>query len=376
MSLEIYRFNGNYKNDAFGYAVASGDINGDNKNEIIIASINKQRNGVNIFIYPEMKDKGIKKITIGNKKVNTVRLLVEDINQDNIDELIIGITYQDLSGEVKILSIPKNKTIFQWNTVKEFDAFGFSIAIGDVNGDGIKDILVGAPNPIKNGKGAVYAYSGQNGSLIKKFTSAIPRDYCDYATSIASADLNNDGIDEIIIGSPGSPKGEVLIYSGIDNYLVHKLNGEPGFGTAIHTADINGDGIDELIVTSKNLKGNTVSIFGKRFKHLYDITNKDVDIGFGEVITSCDINGDGMDELILGAFDSPHKRKKYTGQITVYNGTKGNLLHRWYGKEENDQFGFSLASTRLHKSTKDSLLIGAPREIFKKKGTVYLATLK
>lgn len=375
MSIEICRFNGNYKNDSYGYAVASGDINGDSKNEIVISSINNQKKGVNLFIYSEKKEK-LKVLTIGNKKVNTVRLIVDDINKDGVDELIIGITYKDLSGEVRVFSVTENKIIFHWKSIKEFDAFGFSIATGDVNGDGIKDIIVGAPRPIKNGKGIVYAFSGKDGNLIKKITSVIPRDYCDYATSIASADVNNDGIDEIIIGCPGNPNGQVFIYSGMENYLIYKLHGEPGFGTALHAADINGDGIKELIITTKNLKGNTISIFGERYTHLYDIKNNEVDIGFGEIITAADVNGNGINELILGSFNSPHKRKKYTGQVSVYNGQNGNLLNRWYGKEEKDQFGFSLASIRLPNSKKDSLLIGAPREILKRKGTVYLATIK
>ncbi|MGD9677708.1 MAG: FG-GAP repeat protein [Vulcanibacillus sp.] len=375
MGLNIKQLLGYEKQDSFGYAVVIGDINGDSVNELIVASANVATGGVIIYIYSEKTKKIITKLRIGKKKVNTIRLLVKDINQDKINELIVAITYQDLSGEVKVLSLKQNKTIYYWKSLHKYDAFGFSLAIGDVNGDGFYDIIVSAPNPVKNGKGVVYAYSGKDGILIKEFISTIPRDYCDFGTSVAAADINGDGVDEIIIGSPGVPYGEVFVYSAKHGWLIYKLKGEPGFGTLVYSDDINGDNFNEIIVTTKNLEGNTVSVFGNNFRNLYDIKNDEVDIGFGETITTGDINGDSKKELIIGAFDANHLRKKYTGQVSIHDGTNGVQIQRWYGREEKDQFGFSLFSSTVDNGSKDVILIGAPREMLKKKGIVYLVSI-
>ncbi len=374
MGLNINKLIGESKKDSFGYAVAIGDVTGNGRNEVIIASTSGKR-GASVTIYNTKTFKPIKKMYIGKKKVNTIRLLIKDINQDNVNELIIAVTYQDLTGEVKVYSVKENKFIFYFKTVEKYDAFGFSIASGDVDGDGIPDIIISAPQPIENGKGKVYAYSGNDGSLIKSFSSMVPKDHSDFGTSIACGDIDGDGIDEIIIGAPGIPNGEVLIYSGQYGWLKQKITGDhPGFGIMVHVDDINGDMTNELIVSTKNLKGNKVSVYHHGY-HLYDIGDEEVDVGFGETLTTGDVNGDGVNELIVGAFDSHFRHKKYTGQVIIYNGEDGEMLHRWYGKEDRDQFGFSLHAGKIGANEKDSIIIGAPREILEKKGIVYIATI-
>lgn len=374
MSLKIHSLTGYKKKDGFGYAVAIGDINGDNISEVIVASTNSIKGGT-VIIYSSITLKRLKTIYIGKKKVSTIRLLVKDINNDGINELIIGVTYQDLSGEVKVFSLKTNKVLYNWKSLREFDAFGFSIASGDVDGDGYQELIIGAPQPVENGRGKVHVFKGKDGTLLREFTSMIPREHSDYGVSVAAGDVNGDGIDEVIIGAPGVPRGEVLVYSGLYGWLVHKFNSEePGFGIQVNSDDINGDNQAELLVTTKNLAGNKVSVF-KKAELLYEIENDEVDIGFGETLTTGDVDGDGIKEIIVGAFDSHHKLKKYTGQVNVYKGTNGELLHRWYGKGENDQFGFSLTTGKIANKKKESILIGTPREILGKQGMVYIANI-
>jgi len=376
MGLNIKSIQGDKNHDAFGYSTAIGDVNGDGNNEIIVATTNQPIGG-SIKIYSSMNQKLLKTLPLSKKKVSSIRILTKDINQDQIDEIIIGITYQDLSGEVKVYSFKQNKILFHFKNVEEFDAFGFSIATGDVNGDGQQDIIVGAPQPIQGGKGKVYVYDGKDGSLIHKFSSKIPRGNSDFGSAVVAADFNGDGRDEVAIGAPGNPEGEVFIYTVEDSWLIHKLTGDPGFGFNLHIDVMEEESQPLLFVTTKNLEGNKITAYeAPFFFNRFEIENDEVDIGFGETLETADLDGDGRKEIIVGAFDSPHKRKKYTGQVNIYSSEDGSLLHRWHGLEEKDQFGFSLVSGKLGNLERDQLLIGAPKEMLKKKGSVYIVSLE
>ncbi|WP_339060362.1 FG-GAP repeat protein [Tepidibacillus marianensis] len=260
MSLKIKSIQGDTNHDAFGYSTSLGDVNGDGKNEIIVATTNQPIGG-SLKIYSANNQKLLKTIPLSKKKVSTIRVLTKDINQDQIDEIIIGITYQDLSGEVKVFSFKQNKILFHFKSVEEFDAFGFAIASGDVDGDGHSDIIVGAPQPIQGGKGKVYIYSGKDGSLIRKFSSTVPRGNSDFGTAVAAADFNGDGIDEVAIGAPGNPEGEVLIYSVEHGWLIYKLTGDPGFGFNLHIDVMEEENEPLLFVTTKNLEGNKITAY-------------------------------------------------------------------------------------------------------------------
>ncbi|MFV9511259.1 FG-GAP-like repeat-containing protein [Tepidibacillus sp. LV47] len=372
--LKIRKIQGEMNDDAFGFSTAIGDINGDGHNEIIVVTTNQPVGG-SLKIYNHQR-KHLKSFPLSKKKVSTIRILTKDINQDQVDEIIVGITYQDLSGEVKVYSYKMNKILLHLKSVEQYDAFGFAIASGDVDGDGVPDIIIAAPQPTQDGRGKVYAYSGKDGSLIRKFSSRVPRGNSDFGTSVAAFDLNDDGMEEIIIGSPGNPEGEVYIYSGNHGWLMYKLTGDPGFGIHVHVDRLEENGPPVLFVTTKDLEGNRISAYqAPYFYPLFEIDNDEVDIGFGETMATGDLDGDGKKEIIVGAFDSPHKRKKYAGQVDIYSSIDGSLLHRWYGIEEKDQFGFSLAAGKISSNQKDDLLIGAPREILKKKGNVYIVSL-
>ncbi|XP_041979376.1 integrin alpha-PS1 isoform X2 [Aricia agestis] len=107
-------------------------------------------------------------------------------------------------------------------------SFGYEVASADVNGDGLPDLLVGAPFYFsKDAGGAVYLYLNKNHNLPTEFTLRLTgKPESQFGISIANAgDLNKDGCEDIAIGSPYEGNGVVYIHMGDrKNGLTSKAN--------------------------------------------------------------------------------------------------------------------------------------------------------
>ena len=139
--------------------------------------------------------------------------------------------------------------------------FGASVAAGDVNGDGMDDVVVGAAGEYVGGNtlGRAYVFSGVNGSLLLTVESPNPNLAGDFGTSLAVGDVNGDGKGDIAVGAGGERvggnayQGRAYVFSGADGSLLFTLdspNPEEGawFGSSVAVGDVNGDGKDDIAV--------------------------------------------------------------------------------------------------------------------------------
>jgi len=145
--------------------------------------------------------------------------------------------------------------------------FGYSVAsAGDVNGDGYDDVIVGAPY-YTNGQtneGRVYVYYGSAGGLSPTYgwTAESDRASALFGRSVASAgDVNGDGFDDVIVGAYAytnekTNEGRAYLYigssSGLSNITAWTAESDQTsalFGNSVASAgDVNGDGFDDIIV--------------------------------------------------------------------------------------------------------------------------------
>lgn len=235
---------------------------------------------------------------------------------------------------------------FAVKSISSGDSFGSSVnCAGDINGDGIDDLIVGAPNwgtegLSKLGKSYVifgnnYFTSfdlnnidGHNGFIIEGISVNN-----NIGTSVNGAgDINNDGIDDIIVGGRVSAHdvnaAEAYVLFGKKgdfqkNIQLKILDGTNGFtitgkaGSASQIAvsgigDVNGDNIDDFVV-GMGVKEEAYVIFGKNiFTATYNITALDGTNGFtiynspnafwvGASVTNAgDINKDGINDIVIG----------------------------------------------------------------------------
>lgn len=156
------------------------------------------------------------------------------------------------SGQVLILSGADGSTLHELlGTPAAGQAFGTALAALDANGDGIPDLAVGAPG----GSGAVWIYSGTNGSVLQSITAASPGAGSLFGQALANAgDQNGDLKDDLFAGSPGADtaSGHVAVLSGGDGSLILDILSVVAgieFGTAVAAvADLSSDGRRDLVV--------------------------------------------------------------------------------------------------------------------------------
>ena len=199
------------------------------------------------------------------QRLGTSIVAVGDLNGDKYPDLAVGdpafavagpgSTFAG-SGRVLVISGKNGSTLFTLQgTPATGQAFGTSLAAIRADGDSKLDIVVGAPG----GNGAVWIYSGANGSLLRTVASPLPTAGSSFGISLASAgDHNADGVADLFGGAPGAtmPDGRVLIISGATGAVVMQLGvgiANTGFGTSVASIpDQNSDCRAELVVGSPN----------------------------------------------------------------------------------------------------------------------------
>jgi hypothetical protein len=242
--------------------------------------------------------------------------------------------------------------------------FGRSVALWeDLDGDGRRDLAISACAHFREGaseKGSaeehVYVVSSKTGAILRSVSSR-EAGACFGFELACAGDLDGDGLRDLIVGAPGS--AAVHAYSGKDMSLLRTMRGErgdTGFGASVASmADLDGDSVDEIIigVLSPSLTGTgTVVISGKTGKPLLTVQREAnsgaLSNGGPEpcrfaVSVACagDLDGDGKPDLIIGADHAGEG----PGRVFLYSGRNPHRIDELKGTEwAMSRFGASVAS--------------------------------
>ncbi|MCJ7551658.1 MAG: integrin alpha, partial [Anaerolineae bacterium] len=247
------------------------------------------------------------------------------------------------------------------------DRYGYAVgSAGDVNSDGYADVAIGAPG-FGDDLGKVYVFRGSPLGLVEAagWTASGESAGDLFGGSVATAgDANADGFDDLVVGAPGvdRSKGEVYIYYGsatglsdTPDWMAGGENAGDRFGGAVGAAgDVNGDGVADLAVGAYSYP--TGSSYGKVYVyHGSDLglsasaswitVGENAGDRFGQSIgTAGDVNGDGFDDLIVGAYgydDSAGKAYVYHGSET---GLEGTAAWTAYQYSADRRFGVSVGT--------------------------------
>jgi hypothetical protein len=228
-----------------------------------------------------------------------------DIDGDGIPEVIAGAPAGNL---VRVFSGASGALLWEWDHTPPSQDFGTAVAdAGDVNGDGIPDVMVGAHGLFSSETGNAYVYSGADGSLIDGLSGTHVGDWIGAAV-LGLGDLDGDGFGDLLVGSEFRDVGSIhdagaaealstATGAMLQQHLGGSSNGMLGL-TVASAGDSNGDGTADLLVGSSAGFGEIFS--GSSARLLYHFKD---DPSFGPVegvAGGVDFDGDGFADVVLG----------------------------------------------------------------------------
>ncbi len=315
--------------DYFGGALAVGDFNGDNYDDLAIGAYGED---------------------IGAESAGAVHIIY-----GSIDGLKAHGVFDDqlFSMSDNLLGIPGH-----------YDRLGTALTTGDFDGNGYDDLAIGVPNrdvsttlgsPSVRHAGEVIIIYGDIGGLDATTSQELHQDIPsvistaaeneEFGTTLTTGDFNNDDVDDLVV-----------------HVLGQDVSGEKDAG-AVHVF-YGAQGVGLTVQYNQFWHKNVVGIPGDAGKN----------DGFGLALTAGDFDADGYDDLAIGAPSGDTDTKEDVGSVTIIRGSTNRLIsigsEQWTqdspgivdDAELYDEFGRALVSADFNGDGVDDIAIGVPSE--------------
>ena len=344
--------------DQYGWVGASiGDLNGDGAAEYIISAPSFSGTAAQqgrAYVYSGL-DGSLMATHTGetNDWLGYSTAPAGDIDHDGVPDYMISAPQiaiifggsDEARGHVRVYSGADHSVLLDLADPRESSFFGADVAgVGDLNGDGTDDLLVGAElygpgldSPATVRKGRVTLFSGGDGSVIWH-RDGNPGDWMGGGVGLVG-DVNDDGSGDVAASARRANAGEgrVYILSGTNGQTLRTLaptlpSNSFTFGRffADGAGDVNGDGTADVFVGDYNALGGNGRVYlfsgaaGAPLLHLFEAEAPFDGLGPGRGVG--DVNGDGHADLLVAAWQSS-EAVPAGGKAYLRSGADGSILN-------------------------------------------------
>lgn len=333
-----------------------------------------------------------------------------DIDGDGVPDFFVGnpnlaTDAGDNSGRVYLMSGKDRSVIYQIDSPQpQADSkFGFGITVlGDVNGDGTPDLLVGTDSQDvgdNTDQGRAWVFSGSDGAMLYSLDNPFPQGDARFGSRTGLAgDVTGDGVPDTILGasSNDSPagcgeqdpapevchenQGQAFVFDGATGELVRTLNrpqqdqalcsSRCSFGLSVQgPGDVDGDGVTDHLVDASGYQGAQGRMYlfsGATGELLRTVDNPAPQpgafFGFQDVAPQSpgDLDGDGRADLYGNGFLQNGPAGPGQGRAWVFDGTTGKILDELQDPTptQGGQFAFSATRTDYNGDGTPDIYVG------------------
>lgn len=295
-AVETHRFFENQTAHRGGVRVAVGDVNGDGVDDIITAA--GPGGGPHVSVYSGVDGAVLHEFfAFGESFTGGVFVAVGDTNDDGAEDIIVG---PDAGGgpHVRVFDGATGDRLQEFQAYDAAFTGGVRVATGDINGDGVADIITGAG---PGGGPHVKVLDGVDGAELRSFLAFDPS--FTGGVFVAGGQMNEIGADDLIVGGVhlGAPHVRVFDGDTIDALGVFPAfpNGFAG-GVRVAIGDVNGDGSVDIITSPDTSRDRElIRVFALSGDPLTAFT-PDVTSRRGGLFPGMGISPDGHPLLVLG----------------------------------------------------------------------------